>query len=145
MNLLIALMTTTFEQVYSQARTESAFAMAETTYDLSHRSRFMPAPICIYIFAIAAIVHYSATFCCCFVGKTYKYKLHHSGCYSCIPTELGAKEVNKSRSSCNGITLNQYAEEYELRYHFALDPQDTVLLKHLTVDTLFCKYCYRPF
>eukprot|EP01083_Nonionella_stella_P015190 42500_1 len=57
MNLLIALMTTTFEQVYSQARTESAFAMAETTYDLSHRSRFMPAPICIYIFAIAAIVH----------------------------------------------------------------------------------------
>eukprot|EP01083_Nonionella_stella_P209508 759378_1 len=199
MNLLIALMTTTFEQVYSQARTESAFAMAETTYDLSHRSRFMPAPICIYIFAIAAIVHclnlipaliapqtlniynymnhyryecltrfkFSEMNCsndrqrdeeddvyklskrkrvcryyCC---SSDKYNLHHSGCYSCIPTELGAKDVNKDRSSCNGITLNQYAEEYESHFKFALDPQDTVLLKHLTVDTLFCKYCYRPF
>ena len=46
---------------------------------------------------------------------------------------------------CNGITLNEYADIYEKEHKFSLDPQDTVLLKHLTVDTLFCKHCYRPF
>eukprot|EP01084_Bolivina_argentea_P037980 70221_1 len=57
MNLLIALMTRTFEIVDSDARTESAFARAEITYDLSQRSRFMPAPVCIFVFFIAIIVH----------------------------------------------------------------------------------------
>merc|ERR1712154_429457 len=57
MNLLIALMTTTYEEINKQERSEASVAIAETTYDLSHTSRFMPAPICIYIFAIAMIVH----------------------------------------------------------------------------------------
>lgn len=227
MNLLIALMTTTFDNVYSQARTESSFAIAETTFDLSHRSRFMPAPICIHIMAIAIAIHivnFFTSICfpkslniynfidhkrykwlvetrlfwkqnvwCCGSNdnndsndindevkeedtyklitrgrvwkyylstiffwepeciqkkiKGYRFNIHHSGCYSCIPTKLGAKirDAEKDRSTCNGITLNQYAEEYEKYHKFALDPQDTVLLKHLTVDTLFCKHCFRPF
>eukprot|EP01084_Bolivina_argentea_P247457 413992_1 len=276
MNLLIALMTTTFENVYSRARTESSFAIAEATFDLSHRSRFMPAPICIYVIVLCLFIHIinfiPALLCpktcniyncvnhyqykgltlwkcsingcgkickcnwckksqesdinniddrCCICskrkrkgkdghtptrpthatdssvelktkesnsnvtitgykdvykltthGRVWKYyastcfccdkctpkwiekkltkerfEIHHTGCYSCIPTELGA-EVRvkyKDRSTCNGITLNQYAEEYEKYHKFSLDPQDTVLLKHLTVDTLFCKHCYRPF
>ncbi len=74
-----------------------------------------------------------------------RFDIHHTGCYSCIPTELGAKDTDKDRSTCHGITLNEYAEEYESTHNFSLDPQDTVLLKHLTVDTLFCKHCYRPF
>eukprot|EP01083_Nonionella_stella_P314177 1130828_1 len=243
MNLLIALMTNTFENVHSQARTESSFAIAEATFDLSHRSRFMPAPICIYVLVLAYIIHilnilpamvcpqylniyncvnhhqynwlvhfkcslrgWATTCCnacarskqrCCACcskgtealpgvelkinlkkdvyklttrGRVWKYyastcfccdcctpkciqkslskerfEMHHNGCYSCIPTELGAKDKDKDRSTCHGITLNEYAEKYEDHFKFSLDPQDTVLLKHLTVDTLFCKYCYRPF
>ena len=278
MNLLIALMTTTFDNIYKQARTESSFAIAEATFDLSHRSRFMPAPICIYVIALAVLIHvlnfipaliwpsrlniYNCInhdqyqglvtwklstngcgkicnfFCCrknrgsqkkmentCFVcckcesaktcteckkccnccnrsrhsksgsrgnifagielktketdgdvyklttrGRVWKYyastffccdictpkcvekklskhrfEIHHIGCYSCIPTELGAKDQDKDRSTCHGITLNEYADTYEQHHKFSLDPADTVLLKHLTVDTLFCKYCYRPF
>ena len=58
---------------------------------------------------------------------------------------MGAKFKSKDRSTCNGITLNQYAEAYQEFHQFSLDPADTVLLKQLTVDTLFCKHCYRPF
>ena len=256
-NLLIALLVATFDNVYKQARTESSFAIAETTYDLSHRSRFMPAPICIYVFAFAVIIHvlnffpailwpkvlniyvyvnhhryenlvaFKCSDFCCGRGKKnkrndddnddknigfelklnnnnnnnnnrnvnnnnndkddeveddeyklvtrgriwkyyastlfvldsctpkwierwlsgYRFNIHHTGCYSCIPTKLGAKirAKDKDRSTCNGITLNQYAEEYEQFHKFALDPQDTVLLKHLTIDTLFCRICYKPF
>eukprot|EP01084_Bolivina_argentea_P203987 348310_1 len=57
MNLLIALLTTTYERIHISAKTASSFAFAESTYDLSHRSRFMPAPLCIYIFFIAICIH----------------------------------------------------------------------------------------
>merc|ERR1712228_1167201 len=53
--------------------------------------------------------------------------------------------ADKERSTCNGITLNEYADKYERAKGFKLDPADTLLLKYLTVDTLFCKHCYRPF
>jgi len=98
--------------------------------------------------------YYCSTLCCCdcctpkCIQKALskqRFKVHHTGCYSCIPTELGAKITDKDRSTCNGISLNEYAEEYEKEHKFSLDPADTVLLKHLTVETLFCKYCYRPF
>ena len=318
MNLLIALLTTTYELIHNSAKTASSFAFAESTYDLSHRSRFMPAPICIYIFVLAIIIHianffpamlwpqlniyncinhyqyegfdgwrmtvngclnckkiwrcckscfsckkcrrqllrkqstserferiphqksrdlisslsdmekrdedvelrrrercflcckcsccqhdtvdlaaasgvelrvgdtsssnnccickcrrcckmeqsdkvyqltrrgrickyYSSTFCCCGFKKCdeylkpYRFEVYHNGCYSCIPTALGAKERVKNTSLVNGITLNEYAELYEKYHQFNLDQADIVLLKHLTVDSLFCKVCYRPF
>ena len=331
MNLLIALLTTTYEMVHTQQKTASSFAFAESTYDLSHRSRFMPAPICIYIFVLAIIIHvinfipamlwpqlniyncinhyqyqgfdgwrmtvngclnfrkiwrfcksciscksckrtllkkqstgdrfnnlahlksrdlidslsdmekhesnqerrrrercflcckcaccekqqqdvtnpelsgfelitgqsrssssrnlngstrnihgnrlqkdekeresekvysltkrgrickyYSSTFCCCAKEKgkidrylkPYRFEIYHNGCYSCIPTALGAKQREKSVSLVNGITLNEYAELYEKYHQFNLDQADIVLLKHLTVDSLFCRFCYRPF
>eukprot|EP01084_Bolivina_argentea_P247456 413990_1 len=225
-------MTTTFENVYSRARTESSFAIAEATFDLSHRSRFMPAPICIYVIVLCLFIHiinfipallcpktcniyncvnhyqykgltlwkcsingcgkickcnwckksqerdnnmderccicsknkkgkdgktensvelktkesnsnvtitgykdvykltthgrvwkyYASTFFCCdnctpkYIEKRLskkRFEIHHIGCYSCIPTELGAKDTDKDRSTCHGITLNEYAQEYE--------------------------------
>ena len=48
MNLLIALMTTEYEEIYKKATTEIALARAETTYDLSHRTRYIPY-LCIYV------------------------------------------------------------------------------------------------
>eukprot|EP01084_Bolivina_argentea_P214046 363427_1 len=56
-NLLIALMTTAFEDIHKQAVKESVFAKVETTYDLSNRSRFMPAPLCIYVLLFALLIH----------------------------------------------------------------------------------------
>eukprot|EP01084_Bolivina_argentea_P096531 173531_1 len=50
-------MTTTFDNVYSQARTKSLFAIAENTFDLSHRSRFMSRPIGIYVIVFALLIH----------------------------------------------------------------------------------------
>eukprot|EP01083_Nonionella_stella_P040725 110414_1 len=281
MNLLIALLTTTYETIHVSAKTASSFAFAESTYDLAHRSRFLPAPLCIYIFIAALVIHcvnfvtamisphyfniyncihhhqyegfdswkmtqngcfnckkisrcgdcgcckcapqqstlrrtaqngshdlisasinfikheddkekrynercflccrcciksndvendaaeetnnkiyrlntrgrvwkyYASSFnwcnCCCCDLKVHRFAIYHNGCYSCIPTALGAKVAAKDRSLVNGITLNQYAEIYEKYFKFNLDPADIVLLKHLTVNSLFCKYCYRPF
>lgn len=78
MNLLIALMSTTYDEIYSSGKNASAFGMllngllsdslsiyflfrytafAESTYDFSQQSRFMPAPIGLYVLIIAFIVH----------------------------------------------------------------------------------------
>merc|ERR1712176_1014605 len=95
--------------------------------------------------------YYASTFylhlCCKKSMASHRFNIHHTGCFACIPTRIGAKIAwsEKDRSTCNGITLNEYAEKYEDHHRFSLDPQDTVLLKHLTVNTLFCKYCFKPF
>ena len=57
MNLLIALMTTTYEQMRKSGKNESSAAFAVITYDLAHQSRFMPAPIGLYVLMAALIVH----------------------------------------------------------------------------------------
>jgi len=41
--------------------------------------------------------------------------------------------------------MNQYFEIYEKQRKTKLDAMDKNLLKHLTVNTLFCQYCFRPF
>eukprot|EP01084_Bolivina_argentea_P120968 214446_1 len=73
MNLLIALMTRTYEVVYADARTESAFARAELTYDLAQRSRFMPPPLSskLNIYQYINYYHYQGF---------YEWKLLKNGC-----------------------------------------------------------------
>ena len=44
LNLLIALMTTKYDEVKQLAKEEAAFLSAQTCYDLKHRMRFMPPP-----------------------------------------------------------------------------------------------------
>merc|ERR1712129_376105 len=45
----------------------------------------------------------------------------------------------------HGIAMNQYFNIYETQRKTKLDAMDKNLLKHLTINTLFCQYCYRPF
>ncbi len=45
MNLLIALMTTSFERVQNDSAKLAAYHRAESAYDLSSRGRFMPPPL----------------------------------------------------------------------------------------------------
>ena len=42
---LSRLMTTSYDEIHKEAKNQSSFAFAETTYDLSHQSRSMPAPV----------------------------------------------------------------------------------------------------
>eukprot|EP01084_Bolivina_argentea_P029592 54948_1 len=107
------------------------------TYQLKTRGR-----ICKY---------YLSTLCCCFRCtcwdtwlKSYRFNLYHNRCYSCIPTALGTKEVIKDNSLLNGITFKEYATLYEKHHQFNLDEADISLLRYLTVNQLFCQYCYRP-
>eukprot|EP01084_Bolivina_argentea_P120967 214444_1 len=85
MNLLIALMTRTYEVVYADARTESAFARAELTYDLAQRSRFMPPPLCVFVFFIGTIIHLMNFFPSMIASKLNIYQYinyyHYQGFY----------------------------------------------------------------
>ena len=74
-----------------------------------------------------------------------RFKVHHTGCYSCIPTEVGAKILDKDGSTCNGITFNEYAVQFQETHGFSMNERDVTLMKSLMSDTLFCKHCYRPF
>eukprot|EP01084_Bolivina_argentea_P186908 322073_1 len=82
-----------------------------------------------------------------------KYKLnpltaYHKGCYNCIKLKVtDALEGDKSKSTTTlrGITMKEYISQYERIHETKLHLADTILLKHLTVDTLFCNYCYQPY
>eukprot|EP01083_Nonionella_stella_P127007 384693_1 len=56
-NLLIALMTTEYEAVQSQAKAEVIFNETELTIDLTSRSRQMPPPLNIVVIVISLIIH----------------------------------------------------------------------------------------
>ncbi len=45
MNLLIALMTSSFERVKNNSIAQGAYHRAESAYDLSNRGRYMPPPL----------------------------------------------------------------------------------------------------
>merc|ERR1712154_308142 len=76
-------------------------------------------------------------------GKKVKWNVYHAGCYNCIAKQ---RIKNKFESHAfHGIAMNQYFNIYETQRKTKLDALDKNLLKHLTVNTLFCQYCYRPF
>eukprot|EP01084_Bolivina_argentea_P005108 9653_1 len=55
-NLLIALMTTEYENVAEKAKSQVIYNKTELAFDLSKRSRLMPPPLNIFVLAIALIV-----------------------------------------------------------------------------------------
>merc|ERR1712130_851706 len=56
--------------------------------------------------------------------------------------ESGSSAENET---CRGITMSQYCERYENKRRQNIETKDKQLLKQLTVNTLFCEFCYRPF
>ena len=92
---------------------------------------------------IRIIKYYLSGLICC--KNNNKYKIYHKGCYSCIPTKAFAERQIKDKNSCHGYTLNEYAKIFEEYHKYPLDLQDTLLSKQLTVNTIFCKQCYKPF
>ena len=77
------------------------------------------------------------------IGRRCHWNVYHSACYNCIAKQriVGKFESHKF----HGIAMNKYFEIYEKQRKTKLDATDKNLLKHLTVNTLFCQYCYRPF
>ena len=89
--------------------------------------------------------YYLLTFCCC-CRETFaanRFNSYHKSCYSSILTRRGAKQKMSDRdiNSVHGMTISEYLALHKKR----LDPKDVALLKKLTMDTLFCHYCYKPF
>ena len=78
----------------------------------------------------------------CNVKKT-QWNVYHAGCYNCIAKQR--IEDSFESHAFHGIAMNQYFNIYETQRKTKLDALDKNLLKHLTVNTLFCQYCYRPF
>ena len=56
LNILIAIMTTSFDEQRSNSQKELAFLRVESTYELAHRGRVMPAPFNIFAFGFAAVI-----------------------------------------------------------------------------------------
>eukprot|EP01084_Bolivina_argentea_P162523 282826_1 len=80
--------------------------------------------------------------------KKYKQKpltAYHKGCYNCMKLRLIDKTNDKQEFTVRGLTMKEYITKYEQKNNTQLQLADTVLLKHLTVDTLFCKFCYQPY
>eukprot|EP01083_Nonionella_stella_P013248 37330_1 len=57
-NLLIALMTNSYENVKQKAKAEVIFNQTELTFDLSKRSRSMPPPLNVISLALTLVVHF---------------------------------------------------------------------------------------
>ena len=66
LNLLIAVMSNTFNTQQSRAQKELAFSRLETTFDLANRGRLMPPPLnlfAILLWLIFEVVYYIAAIC----------------------------------------------------------------------------------
>ena len=86
------------------------------------------------------------------IEKKYKeqpFNAYHKGCYNCIKLrvkdDLGDSSGKNETTTVRGITMKEYISKFEKVQKTKLHLDDTILLKHLTVDTLFCNYCYQPF
>eukprot|EP01083_Nonionella_stella_P300258 1024030_1 len=56
MNLLIAIMSTSFDLLHDQTQAQLAFLRVESTYDLAHRGRLMPPPFNVFVVAVWALI-----------------------------------------------------------------------------------------
>ena len=56
-------------------------------------------------------------------------------------SESKGKGRGNKRSTILGFTMAQLVDQYPSN----MDPKDIQCLKKLTTNTLFCKFCYRPF
>lgn len=56
-NLLIALMTTEYDDFAEHADQEVNYMWTETVYDLSHRDRLLPPPFNLLAYAIGIVIH----------------------------------------------------------------------------------------
>ena len=56
LNLLIAVMSNTFNTQQQEAKKELAFSKLETTFDLAHRGRLMPPPLNLFAILIWAVI-----------------------------------------------------------------------------------------
>ena len=73
-NLLIALMTTEYENVREKAKQEVILNQIELTFDLSIRSRSMPPPLNIIVYLSSSIIYIiNVITSCCFRYNMYSY------------------------------------------------------------------------
>eukprot|EP01083_Nonionella_stella_P172932 594922_1 len=248
-NLLIALMSTKYEEFQETAQEEVHFMQIETAIDLAHRDRLMPPPLNVIVYPLGVAIHLFVTLfapCCnCYshinrrtylmldafycgcnrsmrrfysakrnhsIGKEQKkiddaiqrqlYKMdvcslfaqvsgmsycvnkciqqcwcrnrtwcrkiccykklykeckmrakntksanplaaYHKGCYNCI--KLRIKDDQTTTTTVRGMSMKEYISTYEEVHAVKLHLADTILLKHLTADTLLCNYCYQPY
>ena len=56
LNMLIAIMTNSFELLNDKAAEQLAFLRVETTYDLGHRGRLMPPPYNVFVIAVWLLI-----------------------------------------------------------------------------------------
>eukprot|EP01083_Nonionella_stella_P172930 594919_1 len=238
-NLLIALMTTKYEDFQKTAQEEVNFMQIESVIDLAYRDRLMPPPLNVIVCPLAFIIHLFMTLgallskCCstctwcncysrinrgtyvclntCYCGcntsrrrfyavkkiriplqkqeddlvQNELYKMnccslckevsgiswcvrcsvcecpcdennkreesipltaYHKGCYNCIKLKVNECDRNgKITTTVRGITMKDYIYKYEHEHGVKLHLADTILLIHLTADTLFCNYCFQPY
>ena len=87
-NLLIALMTTEYENVQEAAKQEVVYNKAELAFDLSDRSRFMPPPLNILVLIFVTIVDILNFFIAFIISPKY------ANIYSYIDHQLFINMIN---------------------------------------------------
>eukprot|EP01083_Nonionella_stella_P151333 483394_1 len=70
---------------------------------------------------------------------------YHKGCYNYISLRVKDTVTGQDTTAIRGISIKQYIERFETKRRTTLHQEDKILLKHLTVDTLFCDRCYQPY
>jgi len=76
------------------------------------------------------------------VEKSWKH--FHKACYGVLVLENQATTV-PLRQRVRGITMSRYLDRFERKRGQKIDHADKQLLKQLSTNTLFCKFCCRPF
>eukprot|EP01084_Bolivina_argentea_P166855 289660_1 len=120
-NLLIALMSTEYENFQEIANLEVAYMWTETAYDLSHRDRLMPPPLNLIVYVIGIIIHicvWPLAICCTtnkcnlythFNHNTYVWlNTRYCGCNKAVRKRINDEiETNKLDGHGKDMTKNK--------------------------------------
>eukprot|EP01084_Bolivina_argentea_P307706 531894_1 len=169
LNLLIAMMSTTYEEKLDAKSKEVNFSRTEEIYQLAHRQAIIPPPLNIFVFALSLLWYLIEL--CIFGLSCAKYSLNLS---KIVPIHIDYENINKEciktninderiMSNNNNKTIGLFEYKYcqfcrceiiengNIDNYFALfdgyrlDKDDVKMIKNNMMDRGLCPKCFRPF
>jgi len=168
LNLLVTVLTTSFEAVSDAANEEAAFTRSHRTYTLIFKTKTLPPPFSIIVYVIFGtiwIVHMISYYACCCLKCCQNVNVM-ALIYYLNPLAYGLfnqrqplkfhEQHSKDKKFCpfcyyeftsnDELTIDNFLDSERI-IEQSIDPVDRQYAKRLSLysNSYYCCHCYRPF
>jgi len=169
LNLLIAVLTTSFSDVSDIANEEAAFTQTHRTYLLIYKTKTLPPPfnIIVYcVFLVIIVLHYAFSWGldCCKISNLFSWTYGLNPLAYALFNQQYASTKGRDTSSGNHgpkkycpfcyyeynnkdkLTIDNFLDSSTIKQQ-QIDPSDRQYVKRASLysNCYFCCQCYRPF